>query len=1438
MPPTALLETLGAIGRKVKVYGIALGAGRVVAIAVALLVAAVFVDWSAHALSITPGGLPGPARLVVVLAALICLGWFLFRWVARPAIARYSAGDIAGWIEERFPQFGDTLRSTVNFLSADVPGSRAMKERVVTQAAEQVSQADLSKVIDPRPLWNTSAGALASIAGLAVLSVIVGPGFRHVAASRLFHPLGGQPWPRFVQIELDGRMPQRVAVGDPVPVRIKLARGDRPSRNVIVRYRYDSGAWQEQMMERGSDGVYTAGLDTRLEDGKLVGEMQVAVEAGDDSKALQPITIVPRLDLASVEADITVPAYVRASAPNRVALGERPAVMPYGSTVDLQLRFNKPLAADKPVEIIPIKPGLTIGQLHWDRPAPDLAIAHFPAEESFRFTVHAIDTDNFRNTGAAEYEMIVREDQPPTVQIEEPRRSEDRTAVAEFPLKAVAEDDYGVEAAQLVVQRLGGPGPTTKPAAPEPLRTSAGNKWVIDLVKDNAPATVGVSWQEAGGSVERKRYELAYDWDLAKLDNANLKPGDVLEYFVQVKDNFNLNGRQHDWVPSGRLRITIISQEQLNTAIQQAFEAIHSQLKELHQGQIRSKTETEALRQMTEKKQAFDEADKAQAERVAGQQSNTASQAMQEAQKLEALAQVIKQNKSSDATLEQTAQSVQQQLQNAAEGAMKHAAKDLNDARDQKSDPKASQQEQQKQTAQRNAAISRASENQQQAADQIRQAMDRLGNFDGLGEFRQKLQDIKDKQEKLDQQYNKAAKDELGKKPEDLSHQKKDELNKLAQQQQDLARQTQAALEQMNKKADQMQKADPQSADAMKSAAQTGNQQQVPGKQNQSAQAMQQNQQADAQQAQRQAEIGLEMIINKLKEAERRKLEELQTKLAEIKQLVDDLVHRQAGHNIDNLMLQGGQKLAKMELADRQALYDNAGRDPKDGPDARTIKELNTSQRVTERNTRDVAKKAEQLPDPAPSAKLVVAAGHMERAIVHLNNEKLPDAYDPPQVDALASLLDAQKLVAAALQKVQDQLKQQTQESIRQAYVKLLDDQKKIGGDIRAIDSTPKDNGDLPRPVAIRLGQLPGEQGGLADRADKLGERLQQLDSIVYVWANKDIVQTMRGVKDDLAKPDTGVPTQAEETRIEDQLKAMIDSLAVKPKEREFKERQQANKGGGGQNKVRMPSEAELRLLKAMQQAVNRSTKTIDDQKNVAKETKKQQLLTVGGRQGSMRDLLDKMIQKATGGKLKLGPEPDNRDQLPEEAKADKNAVDDQELENQLLNQKMTDDEASNNIKLTGDRMARSRQRLAVNNDPGKITQEIQKRILIDLDALIQMAQNQQAQMKPGQQPGQGQKPQQPKPGQGQKGQQQMAQGQQQQQGGTNPAQQSVQNPGGQAQVDISQDIRQSREEWGKLHPRDRAALVEGENEKVNPKYQKLVEDYFKSLSQKATEQR
>ena len=401
--------------------------------------------------------------------------------------------------------------------------------------------------------------------------------------------------------------------------------------------------------------------------------------------------------------------------------------------------------------------------------------------------------------------------------------------------------------------------------------------------------------------------------------------------------------------------------------------------------------------------------------------------------------------------------------------------------------------------------------------------------------------------------------------------------------------------------------------------------------------------------------------------------------------------------------------------------------------------------------------------------------------------------------------------------------------------MKLLNDQKKVGVDIKSIDAKGKE-GALPRPTAIRLGQLPGDQGTLSERAGKLGEQLEQLESIVYVWANTDIVNSMNAVKDDLAKPTTDVPTQAEETRIEEQLQAMIDNLRKKQASEKNERQQRQQQGQGGSGSVRpaegpMPTETELRLLKALQHAVNKNTTVIDAEKNKDKP----KLLSLGSRQGELRGLLDKMIQKASEGKIKLGAEPDNRDQLPEEAA--KGAVEDNEFVKALLNQKPGDDES---VRLHQAAPATAwparASGCALNNDPGKTTQEIQKRIVNDMDDLINRpATSSRAAATTAAQPRRQRQQQQQQ--QQNHGQQQIAQQQQNRQQGQNAAQESVLRPGDKPQVDISQDIKAQIERWGRITAAPATRSSKASPKKSTPSTTSWSRTTSRASTKKATEQ-
>ena len=155
-----------------------------------------------------------------------------------------------------------------------------------------------------------------------------------------------------------------------------------------------------------------------------------------------------------------------------------------------------------------------------------------------------------------------------------------------------------------------------------------------------------------------------------------------------------------------------------------------------------------------------------------------------------------------------------------------------------------------------------------------------------------------------------------------------------------------------------------------------------------------------------------------------------------------------------------------------------------------------------------------------------------------------------------------------------------------------------------------------------------------------------------------------------------------------------------------------------------------------------------------------------------------------------------------------------------------------------GDRMARSRQRLALNQDPGKVTQLIQERILKDLDKLIEESRQQQAQNGGQQQSGQAQKMNTPKQQGPQADPGNREQVVRKKTGGSTPKPDSRVPGQVESDLDISQQIAETSAEWGKISPRLRDAVIEGSSEQIIEKYRRYVEDYYKGVSQQGTEQR
>jgi hypothetical protein len=1405
MTQIALLNSLAGVRRRVRLLSILHGLGGLLSATVALLLATVLLDYTFN--------LDPILRVLLILAALGTIGYVAARQVFRPMAAKLRISDVAGRIEQAFPAFDDRLRSTVEFATRPTPGSEAMKQRVVDQATQLANQIDLGAVVRPQPALGAVGIGLASVAFCVVLALAVGPEYFNAALSRLLAPFSGTPWPKRTLIQ-PSPLPQKIAAGTPLEVRIKLVKGDHPSAKAFVSYQYEAnGPVQQEVMNRNSDGTYTASLDTRIEPGKAAGMMTIWTRSGDDSRQMPMVQIVPPLTIQDVQAIVSPPKYAAGFPISTIDLSAAPATITLGSPVELRVKFTKPLVGNS-VHLQFIDSPLP--NVQWDpiSGGASTAVGHFITRQAMRFNVVGTDQDGLSNSGIEEFQILVRPDQLPLIQFEKPLRNQDCTPNATIPIQALAEDDFGVKNVEMVIRRLGD-----------------NHSWTIPFVQNFSP--VGTAqWAGLESTGEHVRYRLNWDWDLAAPGATPLKPGDELEFYLRVQDNYlDDSGKPHDpaYSESGRLRLTVISQEQLGQQVSDELARLRSNVDETRKANEGLRAGTKSLQDDTKNKNAMDRADRAMAGQLANDQNAAASQTKQIADKLGDLLDRMAQNKSNNSDMMQAVADARRLLNDAAENPMKDAAAKLAETADQQNNPS---------PAQRSANLDQAQQNQAAASSQLQAAMQKMGAEASLTQFLKQVSALLEAQRNLSAQTAQAGKSTLGKTPDQLTDQEKKNLSDLAQKQQDLAQQTDQARQQMDKAADQQARSDPNSSQALKQAAQTAQQQNVSGQMNQAAQAEQQNQQANAQGAQRQAELGLMMMQQQLREAENRRLMELVKNLETAQELIADLVQQQAGHNLDNLMLQGPVALATAvksgpELVADLVLYSQ--RDPQHLPAAPLLATQVALQEQTERNTRNIVSVVQALPEGAdPAAQLTRASQRMGRAITYLQDSHLPDAYQPPQAEAFAALVAAKDLIDKQADEARQKMQDQQRATLREQFVQIREQQVKVNAGTSAIDATPRTaDGQLEHTARANIGLLSNQQSDLAGRAAKLGGDLTGAGSVAYVYANDDIVKRMNLLSQRLGKLDPGKQTQQSQARVVLELDDMIKDLSIKPKQSQFSNTRNSNNGGGAagqkqQQAPRLPPEAEIRLVQDMQRILNQDTKDVD-----AKD--KSAVMDLGTRQGDLRHILDDLLNKASDGEATLGPEPANKQTLPEEAKDDD--LDLQELKDSALNAKPDAQSVDDGTEMLGIRMGRAHQRLALDLDPGETTQRIQERIVIEMDALAKQAQEQEQQARPGSTPRQRQQQQ---PGEQQQRQNPgnaIANGQRQQRPGVTPAASDRRAGPPLENVDISATVNELKDSWGRLSPRQRAAVMEGSTDQTIQKFKDFVDGYYRTLATKNNNQ-
>jgi uncharacterized protein YdcH (DUF465 family) len=141
--------------------------------------------------------------------------------------------------------------------------------------------------------------------------------------------------------------------------------------------------------------------------------------------------------------------------------------------------------------------------------------------------------------------------------------------------------------------------------------------------------------------------------------------------------------------------------------------------------------------------------------------------------------------------------------------------------------------------------------------------------------------------------------------------------------------------------------------------------------------------------------------------------------------------------------------------------------------------------------------------------------------VTYLQDQRLADAYQPPETDAFAALLSVKDAVDKQAAETRQRMQDQQKATLRQEFLQLRDEQAKINAQTKTIADGPKtSDGTLGHQAKANLGILSDQQSDLATREAKLDDDLGAIGSIAYTYANDDIVSKMGKVKDSLAKLD------------------------------------------------------------------------------------------------------------------------------------------------------------------------------------------------------------------------------------------------------------------------------------------------------------------------------
>jgi hypothetical protein len=828
-----ILIRLADIRQTVRRRLLAFGIFAVLSGGAAAVLGILLLDWSLW--------LPPALRIV---GSVLFVGGFIgatYHWIIRPLRAPLGIDEIAGTLEEHFPELRDRLSSTVNFIQQSNEGvSSELMREVIARTDE---------VIDGVPLENALAGGPVAVRGVTcalscavfLVAVFLASEWMSLGVDRYVRPWGGSEWPTSVEIRpLTDKLV--AGMGESVILRMQVVRGLEDSLRGVAKLVGPEGRETVLAMNRDAEGHYWTTVDA------ITQKMAYWFEAGDDNTQRTPgvIRVIRRPEVVQALVTIEPPVYASDRGSHVADLAEGAVEVTEGCGVTVRLQANKSLGVDDS----DAKQGLRFedGSLVPMRFEDGELVGTFVAAGEMRFRPELIDEHGFENRHSGKYVIIAIPDRVPTVTLYHPRSTIDVTPDAVVHVSASVTDDFGIVDVRLV---------------PDPTRFENSLPVSFDRVLD----------ARAGRSDVTVQAKL--DWELKSLA---LSEGDTVSYSVTATDNRSLGERVGQVGSSPQMLLRVISATEMETHAREDMLALEARVRALALEQEYVHDRTMSLQRESDSESGLTQLEKELSVALAGDEARLGRMTTKIAASMGEIGEQLLRNRVGDDETRDRVREMAASLMQIAGGAIKAARGSLAEV------PQKIGRDAQ------HASLTDAGASQTQTLDELYgllRDMSQWGSFQGVVT---RTRQLLDRQTELRNETLKLGRKMLGKSVDALSHDEQAKLKRAMREQSQLGDDVAQHLANLKAMRDRVRAKDTAGADAIENALRAGHARDIKRRLASATKAVGQNRTAAAAIEQRAVVEALRKMVGALRERESRELAELRKRLESAEQRVAELL--------------------------------------------------------------------------------------------------------------------------------------------------------------------------------------------------------------------------------------------------------------------------------------------------------------------------------------------------------------------------------------------------------------------------------------------------------------------------------------------------------------------------------------------------------------------